>query len=112
MKSKTKTEDKNYEEDILDSFEKGEWQSVPHLKDEIERYVASAAATLSKDKRINIRLSSRDLEDLQMRAAEEGMPYQTLIASVLHKYASGRLVDTASRPTTRLTGRSKKLRAG
>jgi predicted DNA binding CopG/RHH family protein len=112
MKSKIKTEDKKYEDDILDSFEKGEWQSVPNLKDEIDRYVSSAAATLSKDKRINIRLSSRDLEDIQMRAAEEGMPYQTLIASVLHKYASGRLVDTASLPTTRSTGRAKKLLAG
>ena len=112
MKSKIKTEDKKYEEDILNSFEKGEWQSVPNLKDELERYVSSAAATLSKDKRINIRLSSHDLEDIQMRAAEEGMPYQTLIASILHKYASGRLVDIASRPTTRSTGREKKLRAG
>ncbi len=112
MKSKIKTEDKKYEEDILDSYEKGEWQSVPNLKDEIERYVSSAAATLSKDKRINIRLSSRDLEDIQMRAAEEGMPYQTLIASVLHKYASGRLVDTASRPTTRSTRTAKKQAAG
>ena len=112
MKSKMKTEDKKYEEDILVSFEKGEWQSVPNLKDEIERYASSAAATLTKAKRINIRLSSRDLEDIQMRAAEEGMPYQTLIASVLHKYASGRLIDTASRPTKRSTGRAKKLRAG
>ena len=101
-----------YEEDILDTYEKGEWQSVHNLKDEIELYASSAAATLSKDKRINIRLSSRDLEELQMRAAEEGMPYQTLIASVLHKYASGRLVDTASRPSTRSAGRAKKLRAG
>ena len=112
MKNKMKTEDIKYEEDILGSFEKGEWRSVPNLKDEIERYASSAAATLSKDKRINIRLSSRDLEDIQMRAAEEGMPYQTLIASVLHKYASGRLLDSSSRPTTRSTGRAKKLRAG
>jgi predicted DNA binding CopG/RHH family protein len=112
MKNKMKTEDKKYEEDILGSFEKGEWRSVPNLKDEIERYAATAAATLSKDKRINIRLSSRDLEDIQMRAAEEGMPYQTLIASILHKYASGRLLDTSSHPTTRSTGREKKLRAG
>ena len=51
-------------------------------------YASSAAATLIKDKRINIRLSSRDLEDVQTRAAEEGMPYQTLIAGVLHKYMS------------------------
>lgn len=112
MKSKLKTEEKKYEEDILGSFEKGEWQSVPNLKNEIERYASSASATLTKAKRINIRLSSRDLEDIQMRAAEEGLPYQTLIASVLHRYASGRLVDTAPRTTTRSTGRAKKLRAG
>lgn len=107
-----KTKEAKYEEDILTSFEKGEWQSVPNLKDEIARYAASAAATLTKDKRINIRLSSRDLEDVQTRAAEEGMPYQTLIASVLHKYVSGRLIETTPRPTIRSTGRAKKLHAG
>jgi predicted DNA binding CopG/RHH family protein len=112
VKSKLKPEEKNYEEDILNSYEKGEWQSVPNLKDEIERYASSASATLAKAKRINIRLSSRDLEDIQMRAVEEGMPYQTLIASVLHKYASGRLIDAASSPTKRSTGREKKLPAG
>ena len=107
-----KAKDVKYEEDILTSFEKGEWQSVPNLKDEIARYAASAAATLTKDKRINIRLSSRDLEDVQTRAAEEGMPYQTLIASVLHKYVSGRLIEKPPRPTMNSTGRAKKLRAG
>jgi len=107
-----KAKEGKYEEDILTSFERGEWQSVPNLKAEISRYAASATATLSKDKRINIRLSSRDLEDVQTRAAEEGMPYQTLIASVLHKYVSGRLVETPQRPTARPTGRAKKLRAG
>lgn len=107
-----KSKEAKYEEDILTSFEKGEWQSVPNLKDEIARYAATAAATLTKDKRINIRLSSRDLEDVQTRAAEEGMPYQTLIASVLHKYVSGRLIETTPRTTTRSTGRTKKLRAG
>ena len=112
MKSKSKAADKKYEEDILSSFERGEWQSVPNLKDEIDRYASNAAATLAKDKRINIRVSSRDLEDIQMRAAEEGMPYQTLIASVLHKFVSGRLIETVSRPATRSTGRAKKLRAG
>ena len=112
MKSEMKTEDKKYEEDIVDSFEKGEWQTASNLKDEVERYASNAADTLTKAKRINIRLSSRDLEDIQMRAAEEGLPYQTLIASVLHKYVSGRLIDTASRPKKRSTEREKKLRAG
>lgn len=107
-----KTKELKSEEDILTSFEKGEWQSVPNLKDEIARYAATAAAALTKDKRINIRLSSRDLEDVQTRAAEEGMPYQTLIASVLHKYVSGRLIETNQRPTMHSAGRSKKLRAG
>src|SRR6266581_8700638 len=104
-----KTKEAKYEEDILTSFERGEWQSVPNLKKEIARYAASAAATLTKDKRINIRLSSRDLEDVQTRAAEEGMPYQTLIASVLHKYVSGRLIEAPQRSATHSTGRAKKL---
>jgi predicted DNA binding CopG/RHH family protein len=100
------------EEDILTYFEKGEWQSVPNLKNEIARYAASATAALVKDKRINIRLSSRDLEDVQARAAEEGMPYQTLIANVLHKYVSGRLIEAPPRPARGTTGHAKKLRAG
>ena len=101
-----------YEKDVLSSFEQGEWKSVPDLKNEIARYASSASATLIKDKRINIRLSSRDLEDIQTRAAEEGMPYQTLIASVLHKYAGGRLVEADPRTTAHLTGRAKKLHVG
>lgn len=112
MNRKLKAEEKKFEDDILESYESGEWKSLANLEDEIARYASSAAATLTKDKRINIRLSSRDLEDIQMRAAEEGMPYQTLIASIVHKYASGRLVETAARPTKRSTGRAKKLRAG
>lgn len=70
---------------------------MPNLKDEIARYAASAAATLAKDKRINIRLSSLDLEDVQTGAAGEGMPYQTL-TSVLHKLVSGRHIETTQPP--------------
>jgi predicted DNA binding CopG/RHH family protein len=112
MSRKVKTEENISEDDILESYESGEWKSVANLDEEIARYASSAAGTLTKDKRINIRLSSRDLEDIQMRAAEEGMPYQTLIASIVHKYASGRLVEPVSRPTNRSTGHAKKLRAG
>jgi len=111
MSRKLNAEEKKYEDDILESYERGEWKSVANLDEEIARYALSAAATLTKDKRINIRLSSRDLEDIQIKAAEEGMPYQTLIASIVHKYASGRLVETVSRPTKRSTGHAKKLRA-
>jgi predicted DNA binding CopG/RHH family protein len=108
---KVRNKEEKYERAILDSFEEGEWHSVPDLKDEIARYASSAAATLTKDKRINIRLSSRDLEDIQTRAAGEGMPYQTLIASVLHKYVSGGLVEAPARTETRSSSRAKKLSA-
>jgi predicted DNA binding CopG/RHH family protein len=81
------------ERDLLDSFEREEWQSVNDFEGEAQRYRDYAHATFRKDTRINIRISSKDLEELQKRALEEGIPYQTLIASILHKYASGRLVD-------------------
>ncbi len=81
------------EKDILESYERGEWRSVDDFAGEAERYRTYADATFRKDARINIRISSKDLEAIQKRALEEGIPYQTLIASVLHKYVSGRLVD-------------------
>jgi predicted DNA binding CopG/RHH family protein len=81
------------EQELLASFEAEEWQSVPTLSAEIERYRQQAQATLKKDRRVNIRLSSGDLEAIQRRAVEEGIPYQTLMASILHKYVSGRLVE-------------------
>jgi predicted DNA binding CopG/RHH family protein len=85
------------EQDILDSFERGEWQPVDNRHQEIARHVAYARNTLAKDRRINIRISSKDLEELQAIAVEDGMPYQTLMASVLHRFASGRFVETSSR---------------
>lgn len=81
-----------FETEILDSFEKGEFQSIA-TKTELEKFKMAARATAIKDKRINIRLSSGDLKDIQIKALEEGIPYQTLIASVLHKYVTGKLVD-------------------
>jgi len=79
------------EQELLESFERGEWSSVPKRKAEISRLGAAARATLRKNRRINIRLSDRDVIGLQAKAAEEGLPYQTLIASVLHKYLTGSL---------------------
>ena len=90
--------DREYEAEILRSFENGEWQPVKSLKKEMARYRDAAAETLLKNKRVNIRISAIDLEGLQAKAAAEGLPYQTLMASVLHKYVSGRLVDGATRP--------------
>src|SRR6185436_4927839 len=91
------------EREILASFERGEWGPARNQKGEMAQIKAAAAATLLKNKRVNIRISSRDLEGLQAKAAEEGVPYQTLMASVLHKFVSGRLVDTQRRITTRST---------
>ena len=62
-------------------------------KREFARFKAAARATAIKDRRVNIRLSSGDLSDIQVKALEEGVPYQTLIASVLHKYVTGRLTE-------------------
>jgi predicted DNA binding CopG/RHH family protein len=78
------------EKDILESVERGEWKPVGG-KRERSRYARYAKATFRKDRRLNIRLSSKDLDAIQKRALAEGLPYQTLIASLLHKYASGRL---------------------
>ena len=85
------------ERDILDSFERGEWKPVANRRQEIARHVAYARNTLAKDRRVNIRISSKDLEELQAMAAEDGMPYQTLMASVLHRFVSGRFMETPSR---------------
>lgn len=81
-----------FESDVLHAYEAGEFESVA-TKEELERFRTSARATAAKDKRVNIRLSSGDLRDIQTRALEDGIPYQTLIASVLHKYVTGRLVE-------------------
>lgn len=87
--------DQSFEHDILASFEKGEWLPVKNQKKENARYRELAAETLRKSRRVNIRITAMDLEGLQAKAAEEGLPYQTLMASVLHRYVSGRLVDGA-----------------
>jgi predicted DNA binding CopG/RHH family protein len=81
-----------YENEILTAFDAGQLKSVA-TKAELAKFKAAARATAIKDRRVNIRLSSGDLSDIQVKALEEGVPYQTLIASVLHKYVTGRLVE-------------------
>ena len=88
---KTQTLDPE-EKQILDAFEGGKLKRVPNVKAEIKRHRNAAQETFTKDARINIRISSRDLRELQKRAIKEGLPYQTFIASVLHKFAEGRIV--------------------
>jgi predicted DNA binding CopG/RHH family protein len=79
------------EKEILDAFETGKLQRAKGAKKQIGQHREYAEAALRKDARINIRLSSRDLRSLQKRAIAEGIPYQTLVASILHKYVEGRL---------------------
>lgn len=81
-----------YEMEVLEAFEGDRLASVA-TPQEIEALKAAARATANKDRRVNIRLSSFDLSDIQVKAMAEGIPYQTLIASVLHKYVSGQLTD-------------------
>ncbi len=78
---------------MLESVERGEWETVPNVEKEVKRYQVYARATFRKDKRVNIRISEKDLISIQKRAVEEGIPYQTLMSSVLHKFVSGRLKD-------------------
>ncbi len=81
------------EKELLSSFEKGEWKKVRDMDEEIEHHVEYAKATHRKDKPVNIRISEKDLELIKRKALGEGIPYQTLIAGVIHRYTSGRLVD-------------------
>ena len=96
-----------YEREVLDAYEKGKLKSVA-TKSELEKLKAAARATAIKDRRVNIRLSSIDLGDIQVKALEEGVPYQTLIASVLHKYVTGRLSEKSQRITIGATVRRKR----
>ena len=79
------------ERDLRASVERGEWKPARPGAKEIQRYIRYARGTLRKNRRINIRLSQLDLEAIQTKAIQEGIPYQTYIASVLHKYVIGRL---------------------
>jgi predicted DNA binding CopG/RHH family protein len=82
------------EKDLIDSYERGEWKSVK--KKEQAKYVKAAKESIAKNKRINIRLTSKDYNDIQVKAIKEGIPYQTLISSIIHKYNKGELKSSAS----------------
>ena len=79
--------------ELLASYEAEEWKSAKRIKEQKEQYRAYARVTLRKDKRVNIRISEKDLLALQRRAVRQGIPYQTLISSVLHKYVNGEFIE-------------------
>ena len=79
------------EREILEAFESGNVKRSKNSANTQKRHQEYAEAMFKKDARINIRISSKDLRGLQKKALAEGIPYQTLVASVLHKYVEGRL---------------------
>ena len=89
MNDKLSTE----ERDILDRFERGELRSPPGAEREVEAARQAARNTFNKTKRVNLRVTERDFNLAHSRAREEGIPYQTLLSSVIHKYLSGQLTE-------------------
>lgn len=83
----------DFEKEILESYENEEWVSIADLEEDRKKYSQIAKNTILKNKRINIRISERDLTKLKSKSVEEGIPYQTLISSILHKYISGKLIE-------------------
>ena len=88
-----KTKSTKEEKEILDSFERDEWVPVTNLTKRKKELMAYARNTLRKDKRLNIRISERDLLELQKKAVNEGLPYQTYVSSIIHKFINGNLVE-------------------
>jgi predicted DNA binding CopG/RHH family protein len=101
MKAKLSKEEK----EILESFEKGEWVPVEDFSQRKKELIAYARNTMKKDKRLNIRISERDLLELQRKAMKEGLPYQTYVSSIIHKFVNGPWLVNEGRPN-RVAARS------
>ena len=84
------------EKELMESIENDEWRSIKNFKKEKENAELAARNTLKKDKRINLRLTQKDYHQIQVKAIEEGIPYQTLISSIIHKYLNGSLSPKSS----------------
>ncbi len=81
------------EQDLMESVERGEWVPVKDQAQEAKKLESTAKATFAKNSRMNIRIAKKDLNALKIKAMEEGIPYQTLVSSIIHKYLTGKLVD-------------------
>jgi len=84
---------KTEEKGLLESIEKDEWKSAKNKSQLITELKETATNTMLKDQRMNIRIGKRDLDGIKERALEEGIPYQTLVASIIHKYVNGKLKE-------------------
>ncbi len=83
------------EKELLESYENGEWIPVENFEKEKAKCQQIARNTALKNRRINIRLSEKDLSNLKAKSLEEGLPYQTLVASIIHKYVAGKLREVS-----------------
>ncbi len=81
------------ENDLMESIERGDWNPVKEINSEKEKAITAARNTIKKDKRINLRFTQKDYYQIKIKAIEEGIPYQTLISSIVHKYINGSLVS-------------------
>lgn len=95
MKGTEKMNKKNWkldeeEKELLGSYNKGEWKSTG---EDLDKYKQAAKQTFAKTHRINLRISERDFRGIQIKAREEGMPYQTLVSSLVHKYLAGKIKE-------------------
>ena len=81
------------EQKLMESLEKDNWKPTKNLEGWKTLLSKTATNTLTKDQRMNIRISKKDLESIKLKAMEEGLPYQTLVASIIHKYVTGRLTE-------------------
>jgi len=83
----------NEEKMLIESLEKDEWKSTKSLESWKTLLSKTTTSTLTKDQRMNIRITKNDLDGIKLKAVEEGMPYQTLVASIIHKYVTGKLYE-------------------
>lgn len=95
MKAK-KNDLENHEKDILEDFEKGKFVSVENVEEEMRLAKEAAHNFMKRENRVSLRISGSDLNMVRRLAVQEGLPYQTLLASIIHKYVSGRLVERDS----------------
>ena len=86
------------ENELLASYERGEWKSVDKMREEVERYQAYAAAMLEANREVSVTLPLTDFEKVQQKASEVGMPYQALIADIVHRFVTGAVAEQPAAP--------------
>ncbi len=83
------------EKELEESLEKGEWKSIPNTRQILREHSQIFRNAQKKNKNINIRVTESDFDGIRGKALEEGIPYQTLISSLIHKYISGKLTPSS-----------------